>query len=552
MKCGICHQPLESLTAVCSCGDDPHANRILADRYRLLGLVAEGGMGSVYRALRMEDDFLCVIKISRWSEALQQLRQLEPEQAKAEEEARIYREFKLLQKASSQSEHIVQVYDEVRDDPVIGLYYPMEFLQGQPLSQLPEWGRPLARKEVIELVLQMSEGISVAHGLGVVHRDLNPDNMFIVKHPDHDRFVKLIDFGIARDLYARKEIYNTGNDMAFGHLHYLAPEQVGYNPATGSYEQSTASKLDTRADIYTIGAIMFHMLTGFPPFDEDTIEGLALRDWEEPINVKVAIEEGLLPSGLRDIIHSSLHPDPNQRPPDIFVLSDMLRTQQSTVTTGPPPPPSQRKLQSSDFLNATSSSSDLWAVFEEGTKPGLGGLDQFSADFNNIISEQELADDIAEMIVDLDEDELPTTTTSSLPSEVLKSLDNAPAFFGDDDEESSDDDGELKLRSDDLKIAVVADEQLPPERSPQFEGVLAASKKQSPATPPPPPTKATSSSGHAASAIDALIAETLASAPLQPAPTPSPTARTPLVLWLGLGLGVVLIIIGLLFFLWKT
>lgn len=326
MKCGLCERPLRHLDALCDCGLDPNAGWIMHNRYQLLGLIGQGGMGMIYRALDQHTQQRCAIKISRWNEALQKLRQMESAEAKAEERARIEREFKLLEKAASRSSHVVQVFDTFREDPMLGLYYPMEFLEGQPLSKLPEWGQAMSPREVVPLILQLCEGVGVAHGLGVVHRDLNPDNIFIVRTEKEPRFVKLIDFGIARDLYARKGIYNTGSDLAFGHLHYLAPEQVGYDPVTDEYQTATAARLDHRADIYSLGAIMFHMLTGVPPFDDGTIEGLALRNWRKPPHVARAIKESFLPHELQELILSCLQPTPNLRLPDILAFSDLLQS----------------------------------------------------------------------------------------------------------------------------------------------------------------------------------------------------------------------------------
>ena len=326
MKCGFCNNPLASLDTMCDCGQDPNAGALLHHRYQLLGLVGQGGMGMIYRALdQANQNKLCAIKISRWSEALQQLRQLEPEAAKAEEQQRIEREFKLLQKAASQSTHIVQVFDSFHVDPRLGLFYPMEFLNGQSLAGIPEWGTPMPPKQVLELILQLCEGVGVAHGLGVAHRDLNPENVFVVSTPEHERFIKLIDFGIARDLYARKGIYNTGSDLAFGHLQYLSPEQVGYDPVTDEYQQETAARLDHRADIYSIGAIMFHMLTGHPPFADTTLEGLAVRNWRKPPNLAHAIKTRSLPIEIQELILSCLQPAPDLRLPDILALSDLLQ-----------------------------------------------------------------------------------------------------------------------------------------------------------------------------------------------------------------------------------
>lgn len=369
MKCGLCERPLSHLNAVCDCGRDPNAGWIMHNRYQLLGLIGQGGMGMIYRAVDQQTQQLCAIKISRWSEALQQLRHMESAEAKAEERARVEREFKLLEKAASRSSHVVQVFDSFREDPRLGCYYPMEFLEGQPLSKIPEWGSPMPPQQVVPLILQLCAGVGVAHGLGVVHRDLNPDNIFIVRTPEHERFVKLIDFGIARDLYARKGIYNTGSDLAFGHLHYLAPEQVGYDPVADTYQKETAARLDHRADIYSLGAIMFHMLTGVPPFDDGTLEGLALRNWRKPPHVAQAIKESFLPDELQGLILACLQPMPNLRVPDILALSDMLQS----YLYG------QRSEEAFDALLEHASQSPDILVQEEKPEPHLDASWEFPA-----------------------------------------------------------------------------------------------------------------------------------------------------------------------------
>lgn len=304
---------------------DPHVGRILDQRYELVSLLAQGGMGTLYRAQTIDDEKRpVVIKFSRWGAALQTLRQHDPERAQLEEKGRVEREFLLLQKASSLSEHVVKVFEPLGEDRQLGLYYPMEFLDGTPLSELPEWGQPFDFEQALELVIQVGNALAVAHGIGVVHRDLNPENIFIVRQGEQERFVKLIDFGIARDLYQRRETFQTGDDLAFGHFNYMAPEQVGYNPVEQTYDTTTAALLDHRADIYSLGAILLHLFVGKPPFEDSTIEQLATRNWANPPTLRWALEEGLLPVGVSDLVLSCLHPLPDGRPPDIYVLNAML------------------------------------------------------------------------------------------------------------------------------------------------------------------------------------------------------------------------------------
>ncbi len=324
MNCGICGKPLKSLRAICDCGKDPYAGFILKDRYQLLGKVAEGGMGILYRAVSLEDNQLYAIKISRWIKPLQKLRNLKEEEARKEEEERVKREFTLLKTAASQSQHIVQVFDDYDYDERIGLYYPMEFLEGLLLSEHPKYTSKFPPSEVLELMLQLCEALGVAHALGVVHRDINPDNIFIVRDKNNADFVKLIDFGIARNLYDRRKLFDTGDNLGFGHLHYLSPEQVGYSAKEKRYTKEAALHLDHRADIFSLGAIMCHMLIGQPPYHTTSFEDLAFRKWEEPENLNRAILNEEIPNNIQEILLACLHPDPEERLGDLYALTDML------------------------------------------------------------------------------------------------------------------------------------------------------------------------------------------------------------------------------------
>ena len=328
MKCGYCKRPLTSRQAICDCGEDPFSKLVLGSRYELLGKIAEGGMGMIYRARDLENDQLCAVKISRWVDALKQLRQLDEEEAEREEEARVKREVTLLQKSASQSEHIVQVYGDYGSDFRVGLWYPMEFLEGTLLSQHPKYKEKFPPEQAVKLMLQLTEALGLAQGLGVGHRDLNPDNIFIVRRDEHDEFIKLIDFGIARNLYHRRKLFDTGENLGLGHLHYLSPEQIGYSAKDGCYKKGTSQKLDHRADLYSLGCIMFHMLCGYPPFLNETFEDLPNRDWDFPPGLEKALEDGSLPEDLRDLVMSCLDPDPDKRLPDLYVFRDNLQIAQ--------------------------------------------------------------------------------------------------------------------------------------------------------------------------------------------------------------------------------
>ena len=352
MDCPYCSNELMTLSTTCDCGEDPFSGKVLNDRYKLLGLTARGGMAVICRGLDLEDDSLRAIKISRWGETLREIRQLEPTEARKEERARVDREFTLLQKASTLSSNVVAVYEEVMEDEELGLYYPMEFLAGLPLDLVPEWWRPFPPHRALAIALQVCEAVSIAHGLGVVHRDLNPGNIFLVKDEDGLDRVKIIDFGIARSLYERRKLFQTGDDIAFGSLHFLSPEQAGYSASTDAYSQETAAALDHRADIYAVGVILFCMLTGSTPFPEtdESVEELAARDWCNPRPFGSLVDLEGVPTGLEALVMSCIHADPDCRPPDALVLADLLREASSAIPEDaaaapilvgkkPPPPP---------------------------------------------------------------------------------------------------------------------------------------------------------------------------------------------------------------------
>ncbi len=329
---------MDSIDQICSCGRDKFAGRELPGGYRLLGQIAKGGMGLIYRGIRIQDGALCAIKFSRWDRALQQMRNLEPREAKEEEKKRIHREVELLKKASQQSEHIVKILDTYREDPELGLFYPMEFLNGTPISKHPNWGKPWPPSRALELILQLTQGLGVVHGLGIVHRDINPDNIFIVQTEKNPEFIKIIDFGIARDLYQRKNLYQTDSQLAFGQLQYLAPEQIGYSAKDDKFDSSVTKRLDHRVDIYAVGVLLFQLLTGAPPFTDRTMAELVSRDWYYPPNLELAREKNLIPIALYEIIKSCLNPDPDDRPPDIFFLTEQLQSAARILSSSTPPP----------------------------------------------------------------------------------------------------------------------------------------------------------------------------------------------------------------------
>lgn len=224
-------------------------------RYKDLTLLGAGGMGAVYRAYDPSLDRTVALKLVL----------LQPGHSEHNPEylVRFEREAKAIARLSHP--HIVQVYDFGRDEAG-NPYFVMELVKGKPLSSVSKERGPLPQAEVIELIRQAAIGLQAAHDVGIVHRDVKPHNMLV----DERGGLKLVDFGVARVAGGVSEGMTATNE-ALGTLHYMAPEVL------------SGKAVDARADIYSLGLVMFHLLTGHPPFQADSAVGVAMKQISEPL-----------------------------------------------------------------------------------------------------------------------------------------------------------------------------------------------------------------------------------------------------------------------------
>ncbi len=149
-------------------------------------------------------------------------------------------------------EHLVDVYDFVADPQRGVVAYIMEYLAGEDLRKILQREKVLAPARVARLAAQICEGLAAAHKVGVVHRDLKPDNIVVVRRGGDSDFIKLVDFGIAQ--FAGPVAHRTRAGIALGSAAYMAPEQA------------EGKRVDGRADLYAVGVVMHELLTGEVPF----------------------------------------------------------------------------------------------------------------------------------------------------------------------------------------------------------------------------------------------------------------------------------------------
>jgi serine/threonine-protein kinase len=216
--------------------------RVLADRYRILRRIGEGGMGAVY---------LCEHVVLHRPLAVKVLRR------ELSSDPEIVERFRNEAIAASQigQENVVSVFDIGRTDDG-ALYYVMEALEGTSVGAVLRTEGPLGVGRALSILEQVGRALGAAHARGVVHRDLKPDNVFVVRREDGSELAKLIDFGISKLEQAGERLTQAGTII--GTPEYMAPEQAA------------GAAVDHRADVYALGVMGYELLTGVLPFEGDT------------------------------------------------------------------------------------------------------------------------------------------------------------------------------------------------------------------------------------------------------------------------------------------
>ena len=317
-QCGKCHTPLpgpvsqetlneggahEDWTAVGSSkisaplatADTLEIGTVLAERYEILQLIGRGGMGAVYKARDTELDRIVALKLIRTEFA---------------KDPQILRRFKqeLILARQVTHKNVIRIFDLGQSEGI--KFITMDFVEGQDLRQLLLEKGKLAPDQAARIMLQICRALEAAHAEGVIHRDLKPQNVML----DASGRVYVMDFGIARSAYL-PGMTQTG--ALIGTPEYMSPEQ------------GRGEKLTERSDIFSLGIILYEMLTGKSPYYSDTPLATLWKRMTEKVTSPMVVDP-TLPQALSDIVVKALEIEPKNR-----FASAQEMTQQLEIWRGP-------------------------------------------------------------------------------------------------------------------------------------------------------------------------------------------------------------------------
>ena len=268
-------------------------------QYTLEKKIGEGGMGEVHRARHAMLRRPTAVKLLR------------PDRAEEKDIARFEREVQLT--AQLTHPNTIAIYDFGRTPDDI-FYYAMEYLHGIDLQDLVEQVGPLPPDRVIHILTQACGSLAEAHGISLIHRDIKPANLMLCDRGGEYDVVKVVDFGIVKELGVTGDAQLTQVGTFSGTPHYLAPETI-----------QASEEIDARVDLYALGAVGYFLITGtnmFPGDDPMPILTMQLTETPEPPSARV---ETYVPPDLERLILSCLEKDPGGRPQSAREMGEMLR-----------------------------------------------------------------------------------------------------------------------------------------------------------------------------------------------------------------------------------
>ena len=278
---------------------DPWLGRVVDNRYRVTDVIGRGGMGVVYKIEHQRMGKIAAMKVLHGDLA-----------ADPEVIARFRREAEAVSRLTHPN--TVQVFDFGTAQGA--LYLVMEYVRGLDVGSLVDRDGPMSFERAGPLVGQICAALTEAHDLGIVHRDLKPENILVTRtHGGHD-FVKVLDFGLAK-LTEREEVASvTSRGSIVGTPYYMSPEQI-----------RGEDQVDPRSDIYSLGALMYRVLTGEPAFTANSPVGVLTKHLtEEVVPPSRRAPELAIPPEVDSIVLTAMRKDPAQRYPSVREMLEEL------------------------------------------------------------------------------------------------------------------------------------------------------------------------------------------------------------------------------------
>lgn len=270
---------------------------ILADRYVVVEVIGEGGMGIVYECKHLKLGTRVAVKMLL-------------DDAAEDPEVRVRFDREARAAAQLKSPHVASVLDV--DETADGRpFMVMEYLDGYGLDEVVENVAQVEVTEAVDYLLQACSGMAEAHSLDIVHRDLKPPNLFCAVNDGQAR-VKVLDFGISKLLLPGEKRGVTHTTTTFGTPTYMSPEQI-----------QSAKNVDARADIWSLGVILYELLTGFPPFDGDNPGAIIWSICSTNPTPPIAFRPDM-PEALSDVVMHALQKNRDERFQTVVELAEAL------------------------------------------------------------------------------------------------------------------------------------------------------------------------------------------------------------------------------------
>jgi serine/threonine-protein kinase len=270
---------------------DPYVGQQIAGQFRILQKIGTGGMGAVYKAEQPEMNRFVAVKILH-SKYL----------ARADLVSRFRREARAMSHLSHPNTARVFLYGQLEDG---ACYFVMEYLEGRNLAQVVRAQGPMDPERAINVMVQVCGALEEAHNQGIIHRDLKPENIFLTVQGGIQDFPKVLDFGLAKVTERQMRpgsMILTQEGMVFGTPEFMSPEQARGEP------------LDARSDIYSLGTILYELITGKLPFDaKQPMDYINMHINEPPIPLAERVPGKEFPPGIQEVISKALEKDRETR-----------------------------------------------------------------------------------------------------------------------------------------------------------------------------------------------------------------------------------------------